>query len=287
LDRLESFVLIQVNRYLSYVEPFVAQYERNIDEFIGHAHERLQSAGLGYLSQLVDIIREKLLGQAAPQQGAEFQNTSAAGYAQNLLSRFAMPDARTNAASLYGIASGAAGLFTGMSAPTGRTRDFSPSSGTLNLPSGTNLEKSNYIASERARLANMLRTLEKEQQSIDLAYGAETSSRTSNLATSHSEASFESISHSDVLPIPPSLIPGQKPHQSEKRTTSGNWVTGWFAGAQPMPGEESRAATTRSNVSGQSSGGKGWSAAKDMTDAIQGTSSGVDTGNVEMPDRRY
>jgi hypothetical protein len=280
-------VLIQVNRYLSYVEPFIAQYERNIDEFIGHAHERLQNAGLGYLSQIVDILREKLLGQAAPQQGAEFQNTSAAGYAQNLLSRFAMPDARTNAASLYGIASGAAGLFASMSPPAGRTRDFSSSSDTVNLPSGTNLEKSNYIASERARLANMLRTLEKEQQNIDLAYGSEPSSKTSNLATSHSEASFESISHSDILPIPTSLIPGQKSSQSQKPTTSGNWVTGWFAGAPPMPGEETRPASTGRNVSGQSTGGKGWSAAKEMTDAIQGTSSGVDTGDVEMPNRRY
>lgn len=198
-----------------------------------------------------------------------------------------MPDARNNAAGFYDIASGAAGLFAGISAPASQTRDFSShSTGNVTLPSGTNLEKSNYIASERARLANMLRTLEKEQQTIDLAYGSEPSTKTSNLATSHSEASFESISHSDVLPIPPSLILGQKSNPAQRRTTSGNWVKDWFASTPPTPGEESRPATGR-NVSGQSTGGKGWSAAKDMTDAIQGTSSGVDTGDVEMPGHRY
>ena len=140
---------------------------------------------------------------------------------------------------------------------------------------------------ERARLAAMLRKLEKEQQTIDLAYGADPASKSSSshLPTSHSEASFESISYSDVLPIPASLIPGQKPSPANRRTASGNWVSSWFVGA---PSEESSRPATGRSVSGQSvGGGKGWNAAKEVTDAIQGMSSSVDTGEGEMPDRRY
>jgi hypothetical protein len=154
----------------------------------------------------------------------------------------------------------------------------------MTMPSGTTLEKSNYIASERARLAAMLRNLEKEQQTIDLAYGADPTSKGSHhLPTSHSEASFESISHSDVLPIPASLIPGQKQPPANRRTPSGNWVSSWFVGAPSEEGSGSRPETGRS-VSGQSAGGKGWSAAREMTDAI---SSGVDREEGDGMDRRY
>jgi hypothetical protein len=204
---------------------------------------------------------------------------------ESLMSRFAMPDARTNAQNLYG-------MLSGLSVPTtnpGRPRDFSPSQSsqsTFTMPSGSNLEKANYIASERARLAAMLRNLENEQQTIDLAYGADPTSK-SSLPTSHSEASFESISHSDVLPIPASLVPGQKSAPTSRRTASGNWVSSWFADA-PAPSEESSRPTTGRSVSGQSAGGKAWNAAKEVTDAIQGMSSSVDTGDREMPDhRRY
>ena len=271
--------------FVEYVEPFILQHERQIDDFIGDMHNKLQSIGLGYLTKLVDILREKLLGQTAPQNVAGAQDTSAAGYAQNLLSRFAMPDARTNAASFYNMASGAAGLFANIpsvGSAQSHTRDVSSSAETnITLPSGTNVEKSNYIASERARLAAMLQSLEKEQQNIDLAYGSEITSK-STLPTSHSEASFESISHSDILSIPPSLVPGQKA-PANRRSASGNWVTSWFSGE---PSEEGSRPGTGRSVSGQGvgAGGKGWNAAKDMTDAI---SSSVDTGNSEMPDRRY
>lgn len=270
--------------YQIYVSPFIVEHERQIDEMIGDLHDGLQSVGLGYLGQLVDLIREKALGQTALQHPTGTHDTSPAGYAQSLMSRFAMPDARNNAQNLYG-------MLSSLSVPTavpGRARDIPSSAGPsynsaaeLTMPSGSNLEKSNYIASERARLANMLRSLEKEQHNIDLAYGSEPSA----LPTSRSETSFESISHSEVLPIPPSLVPGQKPNTASRRTASGKWVSSWFAGA---PSEElSRPGTGRS-ISGQSTeGGRGWSAAKEVTEAIQGMSSSVDTGDNEMPDRRY
>lgn len=272
--------------YVSYVSPFIIEHERQIDEFIGDLHNKLQSVGLGYLGQLADYIREKALGQAAPHSAGSQQDTSAAGYASSLMSRFAMPDARTNAQNLYGMLSN---LSVPTNAPAQRSRDLSPSysTPTMTMPSGTTLEKSNYIASERARLAAMLRNLEHEQQTIDLAYGADLASRGSShqLPTSHSETSFESISHSEVLPTPASLIPGQKTPPANRRTASGNWVSSWFAGAASEEG--SRPNTGRS-VSGQSMGaGKGWNAAKEVTDAIQGMSSSVDTGEGDMPDRRY
>lgn len=225
--------------YLSYFEPWIVHHERQIDDFIGQTHKRLEQMGLGYMNIVIEWIREKILGQSSPQS----HNIAAAAapgtagyvnYASDLLSRFAMPAARTSAApavqagagagnSVLGMLSSAAGAALGSglgaSASTNTLRAVPPSAQASGSPNPdsflSNLsampsdQKSTYITNQRDRLTAMLKALDREQQSHDLAYGAETISRSSGrrppssqsggaFSKSHSEQSFDNIDFDDL-----------------------------------------------------------------------------------------
>ena len=84
--------------YVQYVDPFLEQHEREIEEFIANSHERAKALGLQYFYQLIDLIREKVLGLPPQTGGASPPPPSGAGaYAQSLLSRFNMPAAGAGA----------------------------------------------------------------------------------------------------------------------------------------------------------------------------------------------
>lgn len=190
--------------YLTYFEPWILDHERQIDDFIGQTHQSLERMGMGYMNVAIEWIREKILGQASPQSqnvaGAPAPGTAGyVNYASDLLSRFAMPAARTSAAPAVqaGASAGAAGVFgmlssaagaalgaaTGPSASTNTLRAVPPSASQQgspvpdthtflsNLSSMPSDQKSTYITSQRDRLTAMLKALDREQQSVDLAYG--------------------------------------------------------------------------------------------------------------------
>jgi len=48
--------------YQSYIQPFLAQHEADIDIFISHARNRARAVGLQYLKQAMDFVKENLLG---------------------------------------------------------------------------------------------------------------------------------------------------------------------------------------------------------------------------------
>jgi TB2/DP1, HVA22 family len=270
--------------YLSYVEPFIIQHERDIDLFINQTHEKLESMGLGYMNALIDWLREKLLGQSAP--GPQPIVTSVGGYAQSLLGRFTMPAARTyplgKASDMYGMLSGVAGAAMGAASASmaGRSRDIFASGApteTLipdNMQNSSAEEKSSFLAAQRERLGMMMRALDKEQQNLDLAYGVPSSSRpgssgsglSSGLKTkSRSEQSFERVEYDDFNGASGHLPPKQV--DVDRRTASGNWMpSSWFgsASAGPTPDDERYAS-------------KGWSAAVEVTEAVQEMSSGIHT----------
>jgi receptor expression-enhancing protein 1/2/3/4 len=263
--------------YYTYIEPFIVQHEQDIDIFIGQAHERLSAAGLGYLNQLIDLFVERILGRAPSSSTSAPQNT--ASYAQSLFSRFAIPSARDSivapASDFYGMLSGAvAAVSTTLPAARARDTQADPlSSSTLypkSLAHASTTEKLDFIVAQREKLAVLIKALDREQQILDLAYG-DTSDGGFEQKKNKSTHSFETVEHADAEN---SSHASQHPHhhyskaQAGSRTTSGNWIpSGWW----PSGG----------NTNDKSSGGggsPGWNAARDITEAVQGTSSSIDTG---------
>ncbi|OAL24019.1 hypothetical protein AYO20_10764 [Fonsecaea nubica] len=181
--------------YLDYLEPYIVHHERQIDQFIGETHDKLQQMGLGYMNIAIEWAREKILGQKSPQQHAGQQQAAGVGgyasYASDLLSRFAMPGARTNTPTQPGATS--AGVYSMVSSfAAGLASPSNPSQGTYrsaaaeaasisippnlfqfeNIPGQSTAEKSSFITAQRDRLLGLVRMLDSEQQNLDLAYGA-------------------------------------------------------------------------------------------------------------------
>jgi TB2/DP1, HVA22 family len=257
--------------YLNYLEPYIVEHETRIDNFITETHQWLKQMGMGYFNTIIEYIREKILRQESPQQPQAAQGY--ASYAQDLLSRFAMPSARApmDAAGIYGMVSGLAGAMA-----AGRPRDAT--SEAASIPDfmvhdqlGTSADKSKAISAQRERLTYILEALESEQQNIDLAYGTGLREPKSGLkAKSKSEQSFENVSYDEASGTDES-VPKKV---TDRRSTSGSWiptgVSGWLSGAGNEPAGEK-------NLSRD--GSKGWSAAKDMVDAMaEGSSTGYDRG---------
>lgn len=311
--------------YLEYLEPYIVEHETRIDQFIGETHERLQQLGLGYMNIVIEFLRDKILGQKSPQpehpptsSGGGASTNTYASYAQDLLSRFAMPGARTTqpnppgtaSASVYSMVSNLAGVAFAGTGTTTATRSAAteaasiPGSLTDTIPGSTSAEKASYISAQRERLSSLLRALDKEQQTLDLAYGSaplqshrppSSSSGSagvggSGLKTkSRSEVSFENVEYDEATHTPGSTPPKLATQPQARRTTSGNWlpagVSGWFGGGGGATGPSSttphddRKERDRDTDNLASTVSKGWSAARDITEELaRGTSSGVDTG---------
>ncbi|KEF58771.1 uncharacterized protein A1O9_03614 [Exophiala aquamarina CBS 119918] len=292
--------------YLDYLEPYIVGHETRIDEFIGQAHARLQQLGLGYINTIVEYLREKVLGQKSPQP-LQPQNANYASYAQDLLSRFTMPGARTTAptqpgitsAGVYGMVSNLAGAAFSSSQTTLTSSSRSaaaeasqiPASLARDIPGGSSAEKTSYIQSQRDRLTSLLRALDTEQQTLDLAYGAAPGHRSlpssgGGLTTkSRSEQSFENVDYDDATHTPgTSSSYGSTPPRpvtDARRTTSGNWipsgVSGWFAGGDGPGAGPANTAERDDDRSDRNRNSKGWQMARDITEDIaRGMSSGVD-----------
>ncbi|RMD42943.1 hypothetical protein DV735_g2235, partial [Chaetothyriales sp. CBS 134920] len=256
--------------YLDYVEPYIVHHEAQIDHFISEAHARLQGLGLGYVSNLAEFLRDKVLGQQNP----------------DLLSRFAMPQAQTgggigggaaqsSGAGFYGgvlsgLAAGGAAAFGAASAGSGggRSRDISlEAAGISNSHAqdffardagGSAQDRSARISAERERLSGILKQSEQSFERID-GYGpVDTNAQTTSRSVTDQQASRRSTSGSNWVP---------------------SAVTGWLGGG---------GTPTATGPSDSSSGGgggntasRGWSAARDITEAVvssHGSSTGVDRG---------
>jgi len=268
--------------------------------------------GLGYMNILIEFLRDKILGQKSPQpEQSHAQSNAGAGtasyasYASDLLSRFAMPGARTNepnprgttSANVYSMVSNLAGAaFAGSAAPRSATHEASSIPGSLvdTIPGSTSSEKANYISAQRERLSTLLKALDREQQSLDMAYGSaptynrppSSSSGASGLKTkSRSEVSFENVDYDEAterVHTPGSTPPKLATESPQaRRTTSGNWLPagmgGWFGGGNTSSAKD-RTETGRDTDEQSSTASKGWSAARDITEEMaRGMSSGVDT----------
>jgi hypothetical protein len=163
---------------------------------------------------------------------------------------------------VYNIVSGLAGA----AISSGRARDATSEARSIpdslvqdRMRGASSGEKSSIISAERERLSSILKALESEQQSIDLAYGSNSGLK----GKSKSEQSFERVD--DGGPAD-SNAQSRSPRQGDRRSTSGGWMS---AGVSSWLGGGDSQADNRSS--------KGWSAARDITEAMsQGTSSGYE-----------
>lgn len=232
--------------YQQHVEPFLRENEVAIDDFITSAHERAKQAGLSYLKQGIEFIKQKVFG-FPPKQPSPPPTPSGYSYTQSLMARFSMPSTRPSfpGAAATGIdfnsiLSAALGAATARGAtPNAAARELSDS-GTLIPPNLNGEDKMSFIAAQRERLSVLMAALDTEQRnlsdsprpaSMSLDGGspeAKDMRRSSaisgiSLPKSRSEADFEKIERDDEV---------ESTHRpDQQRSTSGSWLPwAWNAG---------------------------------------------------------
>ncbi|KAL9123920.1 MAG: hypothetical protein Q9217_006694 [Psora testacea] len=160
--------------YQSYIHPFLARHENDIDKFIISAHDRAKAAGLNYLKQLVEFVKENLLGIQHKHTAAADPSAGDGGnYAQSLLSRFNLPNARQGLAApagdFYSLLSSAMGAINSSSPGASREAqvDSLSRSGTL-IPQGMTCtsDKVTFLSTQRERLRLLLSALDKEASDL-------------------------------------------------------------------------------------------------------------------------
>jgi receptor expression-enhancing protein 1/2/3/4 len=149
--------------YTSYVHPFLAVHEAEIDDMISRGHDRAKAAGLQYLKKAIEYIKQNLLGIQPKAQS--FPPKEGGSYAQSLLSRFYVPSARATTVPMMNTGQdiyGLLGAAVGQMSRTSEVADIS-SSGTL-IPRDIegNEEKMTFLATQREKLRVLLSALDKE-----------------------------------------------------------------------------------------------------------------------------
>ena len=228
--------------YSSYIEPFLAEHETDIEDFITNTHDRGKDIGRQYLKQGVDWIRVNILGQEPTPPPQQPPAASYVSYAQQLLSRFygSAPSASSSSSATYtgasapGAAAGAAihsaELFGTISsvlqtARNGRAGDSTArnlaESGNLIPPqySGSNYDRAKYAKQARESLGVLLKAFEREEHEAER-------DETNSLSKSRSETEFDKIEREEVSPE-------RTGNMAARRTSSsGGWMP-WSWGAKP------------------------------------------------------
>lgn len=136
----------------------------SIDDFISSAHERLKTAGLLYLKQLIEIAKEHVLGIPPKRQQAQAAAAappSTLSYAQTLLNRFNLPSAKpafaaagSTTADVYSLLANAVQAYAAGS-PTITRPNLVP-------PNIRGPERASFISQQRERLTFLLSALDRE-----------------------------------------------------------------------------------------------------------------------------
>lgn len=214
--------------YQQHVDPFLHNNELAIDDFISSAHDRAKAAGIEYLKQAIELIKQHLLG-LPPKEPTPPPTPSNLSYTQSLIARFNLPSARpafpanaidgatSTAADFYSLLASAVSAATSSNPatiPSSQPRDLS-NSGTLIPPTVQGDDRLTFIAAQRERLSILLSALDKEANTLQgktksspsripsMFFDGSTSSEeevaerpksaTSGLSTRKSEVDFEKI----------------------------------------------------------------------------------------------
>ncbi|RDW71853.1 protein YOP1 [Coleophoma crateriformis] len=243
--------------YQTHVHPFLEENERSIDDFISSAHERAKAAGLNYLKQAIELVKQHVLG-LPPKEATPPPTPSSYSYAQSLFARFNLPSARpapaassgSTANDFYSLLASAVTAATSASvnaaanrSSTSQPMDLS-NSGTLIPPTVFGADRMTFIAAQRERLSILLSALDKEasnlqegqtpmrslsEVSLDRSIDESEErprSATSALSKSRSEADFEKI---DAESGTEEVEMGRR--QTAKRTQSSGWMPWSWGGA--------------------------------------------------------
>lgn len=233
--------------YIQYVEPFLREHERDIEELISRSHERAKALGLQYFYRAIDLIREKVLG-LPPQRPAQPPPSSATSYAQSLLSCIPLPtntgtDTTAPAGDwLSSIGSSLAAMTSTGQSREARGEDQSARGGLSprDIASMPRAEKIRLISSQRELLKVLGSALSKEELELgDEEMTSDESGEGEPLRENRSENSFQHVEPEDI----PGPFAGRRdPMEERPRTSGGGWGSGWF-GYGPAAGSHIRPRT--------------------------------------------
>jgi receptor expression-enhancing protein 1/2/3/4 len=247
--------------YQQHVDPFLHNNELAIDDFISSAHDRAKAAGVEYLKQAIELIKQHLLG-LPPKEQTPPSTPSNLTYTQSLIARFNLPSARpafpaypiggATAENFYSLLASAVGAATSSNPsaiPSQGNRDLS-NSGTLIPPKVQGEERLTFITAQRERLSILLSALDKEASTLqgqsvkpsaprnmnmffDGSTNAEDeaerrNSATSGLSTRKSEVDFEKI---DAESGAEEVENGWRQTVKRGQSASGSWLP-WSWGAK-------------------------------------------------------
>ncbi|KAI9640938.1 hypothetical protein NHQ30_010779 [Ciborinia camelliae] len=243
--------------YQTYVHPWLHNNELAIDDFIASAHERAKAAGVTYLKQAIEFIRQQIFG-LPPKEPTPPSTPSTYTYTQSLMARFNLPSARpsfpsnpiggatSTATDFYSLLASAVSAATSPNAATDGSegRDLS-NSGMLIPPHVSGSERITFIQAQRERLSILLSALDKEAQTLEnekrvpkripsMSFDGTSSeddnldrpkSSMSGMTSRKSELDFENIdADSGTEEV-------GKTRRAAQRTSSGNWLP-WTWGAK-------------------------------------------------------
>jgi hypothetical protein len=209
--------------YQNHIHPFLQEHEIAIEDFISSAHDRAKEAGINYLKQAIEFVKEHLLGIPPPKPSPPPAATNLS-YTQALIARFNLPSARSTtntvgnvatstAADFYTLLASAVSAATSISTsnPTqSQERDLS-NSGTLIPPTIQGTDRLSWIYAQRERLSIVLSALDKEASTL------KTTDPTQSLGTrAYSSVSLDGSGGSESeLARPPSAMSGLSKSRSE------------------------------------------------------------------------
>lgn len=205
-------------------------------------HENARKAGLEYLKKAIEFVKHNLLG-IQPKEQRFAPQTQDGNYAQSLLSRFNLPNARQGLAApagdIYGLLSATMGQL-GSGGGTSREAQVE-NMGRSVIPEGmtTNAEKITFLSTQRERLRMLLTVLDKEagelsqeemiEKDVERRIGSGTEGSSESLGKSRSGTPFERIEKGEA----------------EEKASGASWMPwSYFTKQAPQEGHQASSSTS-------------------------------------------
>ncbi|KAK8199851.1 TB2/DP1, HVA22 family-domain-containing protein [Phyllosticta capitalensis] len=236
--------------YTTYVHPFLAEHEAEIDRFISEAHDNAKRAGFNYLKQAIEFLKVNVLGlpprePTPPPSRAGAAGAAAGSYAQNLFSRFNLPAAGQGLAApagdFYGLVAGAlqgAAAWQKTGSGGGARGEGPEALIPEEVSRSSPEERLSYISSRKDQLRMLMQAFDREADHLSSTRSS-SENRTPGefresgegfLSKSKSELEFDRVEYDEAL--------GEDHHHGQQhgnkmgqRTASGGWMPWQWGGS--------------------------------------------------------